>query len=360
MNKDEALKLLCGGADGIQEWNERRADREKIPILKNISLRRKKLRHANLHRLELDGSHFHAANLHGADLHRASLRGTRFYGADLSDADAWGVDLRDSDLRQATLLGAKLIDANLERCDLRGAVLDYANLSGARLGGAKLEGAQFGSTVIACDLADAQLTDTQHQFPSYIAVGAIRSIRGPLPEPFLRGCGLSDDDIKYFKSKIGAKPKHHSCFISYCTADEQFATKLHNDLQQSGVRCWKWDHDARTGRELWSEISDAIRKHDKLVLLASQSSLKSPAVNREIERAIREEDDRRQKATELGTTAPIDVLFPIRLDEFIFKGWEHPRKVDVTAKVIADASGWVDDEDKYKNLFVKLLRDLET
>ena len=38
---------------------------------------------------------------------------------------------------------------------------------------------------------------------------------------------------------------------------------------------------ARTGRNLWNEIDEAIRKYEKLVLIASESSLTSPAVNRQ-------------------------------------------------------------------------------
>ena len=33
-------------------------------------------------------------------------------------------------------------------------------------------------------------------------------------------------------------------------------------------------------------------------------------------------------------------LFPDRVDDYIFDGWEHERMVDVTQEVIADARGW--------------------
>ena len=30
----------------------------------------------------------------------------------------------------------------------------------------------------------------------------------------------------------------YSCFISYSSKDEEFAKRLHADLQSNGVRCW--------------------------------------------------------------------------------------------------------------------------
>src|SRR5262249_29541317 len=96
-------------------------------------------------------------------------------------------------------------------------------------------------------------------------------------------------------------------------------TRLHNDFEGAGIRCWKWDHDARTGKSLWGEIDQAIRVHDKLVLIASETSLKSPAVNREIERAIRQEDERTSLKGQGEYAGDIDVLFPVRLGDFIFR-----------------------------------------
>jgi hypothetical protein len=53
-----------------------------------------------------------------------------------------------------------------------------------------------------------------------------------------------------------------------------------------------------------------------------------------------------------------DVLFPVRLDDYIFTRWEHERKLDVTNKVIADARGWDRDPAKYDEIIQRLIRDL--
>ena len=68
------------------------------------------------------------------------------------------------------------------------------------------------------------------------------------------------------------------------------------------------------------EIDTAIRHYDKLVVICSENSLQSPPVIREIERALQKED-REHK----------NVLFPIRIDNYLFEAWDHPRKADYVA-----------------------------
>ncbi|WP_224961074.1 TIR domain-containing protein [Geomonas subterranea] len=150
----------------------------------------------------------------------------------------------------------------------------------------------------------------------------------------------------------------YSCFISYSTEDENFASRLYNDLQASGINCWKWNHDARTGRDLWAEITDAIRKHEKVVLIASQYSLSSPAVNKEIERAVQLEEERERKKLNGQYYGDTNVIFPVSLDDYIFTGWDGARKSDIIRKVVADAREWLSEPSKYLDLVKKLLRDL--
>ena len=64
------------------------------------------------------------------------------------------------------------------------------------------------------------------------------------------------------------------------------------------------------------------------MVICSQHSLKSPPVIREIERALQKEDREHR-----------NVLFPIRIDDYLFDKWDHPRKADVVSKVIGDFRG---------------------
>ena len=54
-------------------------------------------------------------------------------------------------------------------------------------------------------------------------------------------------------------------FISYSTVDDEFAKRIHPDLQSNGVRCWFAPHDMRTGEKMLDSIDAAIRLRDKVL-----------------------------------------------------------------------------------------------
>ncbi len=324
MSRAEALELFRKGPAGILEWNNQQERHARDGWLITADLSNEDLSDLYLERANLEGVALNHATLDGANLKFSRMLGTHLGGA----------SLRCADLQFAEILNCGLI-------------------------GADFTDAKFGQTVITADLTGVRgLNDTVHTFRSDIAVWSVRTLGKHLPEDFLRGCGLSDAEIAHFGSQADKRSDFCSCFISYGSRDEEFATRLHRDFQTAGIRCWKWNLDARTGKKLWEEIDQAIRTHDKLVLIASESSLSSPGVDREIERAIQKEDqlERARKAGDfMGDT---DVLFPVRLDDFIFQGWDHPRKADVTRKVIVDASRWKDDPGAYQHALEQLVRDL--
>jgi len=106
---------------------------------------------------------------------------------------------------------------------------------------------------------------------------------------FLRGAGVPDNFIEYMHSLVGQAFEYYSCFISYSTKDQEFATRLHADLQQNGVRCWFAPHDVQGGKKLHKQIDDAIRLYDKLLLILSHDSMNSEWVNTEISKARKRE-----------------------------------------------------------------------
>ncbi len=78
----------------------------------------------------------------------------------------------------------------------------------------------------------------------------------------------------------------------------------------------------------------------------SEHSLQSPPVIREIERALQKEDREHR-----------NVLFPVRIDDYLFDEWEHPRKADVVGKVAGDFRGWENDV-SYSKAFPRFLHAL--
>ena len=150
-----------------------------------------------------------------------------------------------------------------------------------------------------------------------------------------------------------------SCFFSYNIADESFASRLYKDLKKQGIKCWKYDEDAKVGQKLWAEIDKAIRGNNKVLLIASKNSLQSPSVIREIERAIRLEDERMIAYKKGQFDGDVNVLLPIKLDDYIFQKWDYERKADVISKVIADATGWEAKPSIYRKVLKRLIQDLK-
>jgi hypothetical protein len=197
--------------------------------------------------------------------------------------------LNGADLTQANLNGADLIKANLSGAFLTGADLSKANLGGADLDGADLSsadlsGAWLGETVLGdTNLSGVKGLDTcRHLGPSTLDHRTVAK-SGPLPLAFLRGCGLPDVLIDYLPSLLNQPIQFYSCFISYSTRDDEFAKRLHADLQDKGVRCWFAPEDLKIGDPFRQRIDEAIRLHEKLLVILSEHFVQSDWVREEVE-----------------------------------------------------------------------------
>ncbi len=313
MTKEEALMLLRGGPEGVREWNRRRTGGEKIPSLEG-------------------------AVLVGANLGGVNLLGTSLSSANLFEADLSGADLSEANLRSA----------NVSRVNLRGANLFRTNLSGANLFSADFTNSRFGYTTVACDLSRGiGLDEAKHVGPSKVSLDALLSFEEDLPEKFLRGCGLADEEIDYFRSRIGSPIRYYSCFISYTESDREIADRIHSELQVNNVRCWFAPQDMKIGEAIRSTINEAIRVRDKLVLIMSEESIASGWVKKEVKLALAEEEKREKT-----------VLFPIRLDDAVFDCTDRWANDIQRERHIGDFTDWK-DHDSYKAAFERLLRDLK-
>ncbi len=273
------------------------------------------------------------------DLVEANLREANLDGADLSGANLVG----------ANLSGAELARANLGGADLRRAYLGGAHLRGAKLSGADLTKAEISDTTFGDnDLSTVKGLETVHHHgPSTIGVDTIYRSKGNIPEVFLRGCGVPEDFIVYMKSLVGKPIEFYSCFI-YSSQDDDFAQRLYADLQAKHVRCWFAPEDLKIGEKFRMRIDEAIRIHDKLLLVLSESSVRSAWVEKEVETAF--EKERRQDNK--------PVLFPIRLDDAVMKT-DQAWAADIRrTRHVGDFRTWR-DHDAYQKAFARLLRDLK-
>jgi hypothetical protein len=370
-NQEHLAKL----AEGVEAWNVWRADTDEQPDLRGA---------------DLSGADLSGANLDGADLVDANLCEALFCGAQLSDAQLRGAnltagnfdranlrraslrrvklspfaDLRPVNFYEANLSHADLYEANLSGANLYGANLSHANLSRANLSRAKLKYTTFQSAIAGrtrfenLDLRAAKDLETiEHTGPSEISISTLIGSEGKIPELFLRGCGVPDIFIEYIAS-LGKKPIHYfSCFISYSTKDQDFATRLYNDLQANDVRCWFAPHDMEPGKKIHEQIDAAIRVYDKLLLILSPNSMQSEWVETEISKA-------RKRETSQGRR----MLFPVRTVDFeSIRDWEcfdadvgKDSAKEIREFYIPDFSNWASDHASYSSEFEKLLKALKS
>ncbi|QDT43392.1 Secreted effector protein pipB2 [Gimesia alba] len=175
MDREKALSLLLGGAEGIQTWNQIRSSSSSGLVSGNDTLESINLRgvdwqgalllEADLRRVDLTDS-----DLRQAILYHANLEGACLEGSNLSQCDLIGANLSNANLRNARLDKADLGISVLSGADLRNANFKAANLAAVDLRNGNCDGTEFclanlrrarldGSSFIATDLRDAIMED---------------------------------------------------------------------------------------------------------------------------------------------------------------------------------------------------------
>jgi len=345
MANPEHVAIVRQGKSAFEKW------RESNPW-ERLDFREADLHQADLHQVDL-----HKADLSGADLRRVILSETKLNGAELRDAKLSFADLRGVDFTGADLTGADLRRVDLREADLRWADLRRANLGEADLSGADFHGTRLGATGASnIDLSAIKNLDyVVHYGPSSIDIDTLFRSRGKIPMAFLRGCGVPDILITFLSSLTSEGIEFYSAFTSYGHNDEEFANRLHARMQQEHLRVWYAPHDIKAGRKTHEQIYEAIRVHDKVLLVVSEHSMNSEWVLTEIRRARkREREEGRQ------------VLFPIRLvDIKKIEEWAYfdadsgkDLAVEIREYHIPDFSNWK-DHDAFEAVFANLLRDLQ-
>jgi len=365
---EKALGILKQGAEA---WNQWRKTHLRAPDLSAPDLSRADLSGAQLFGVNLVGVNLRWANLSRAHLTNGHLSGAdltngHLSGADLSEADLSGAHLNGghlfgANLRWANLSGANLSQADFSQADLSGARLSEANLSGANLsevdlsraylGEANLSQAKVGHTLfVDVDLSRVLgLENVNHGGPSSVGIDTIYKSKGQIPEIFLRNAGVPEPFIVQMKALVGAMEpiQFYSCFISYSSKDQDFAERLHADLQAKGVRCWFAPEDLKTGDRFQERIEESIRVYDKVMIVLSDASVKSRWVEREVNAALEREGHENRP-----------FLFPIRIDEAVMEA-PQPWAADVRrTRHIGDFRDW-QQHPAYRTAFARLLRDLK-
>lgn len=348
MANTEHLNIVRHGSTAISQW------RTQNPNI-NFDLAGADLVETNLEFSDLRGADLQDAVLVSANLFRADLRTANLTRANLLCARLVRTNLSEARLCDADLTEADLTMADLSRTDLSGAHLALAILNATKLKDTIIYGASFAHSLLCdLDLSDTRGLETAfHWAPSTVGADTLFKSGGKIPKAFLDGAGVPIVLTDYLFTLALVPSVFFSCFISFAEPDDAFAKQLYDDLRFADVRCWRWKEDAKWGSEIMAEVDKAIRDHDKVIIVASKSSLESPLVIREIERGLQKEDDLGRRGL------PSNVLFPIRLDDFILSEWQHHRKADLLSKHIGDFRTW-SISDHYRKSFRRLLHDLKS
>lgn len=330
----------------------------EIPVseLKDVTIRGIDLSGAAIHKVEWKDVHLVDAVLHGSQIAsgvmtrvrldnlRASRARIKVVGIDnvLMDFCIDACDLSSTAFYRTMLLGGSFEGAT----SMASAKLNRATFERVDFGDTDFTHADFGPTVFAaCDFSGARNLDLGHYiFPIYVDPQTL-SLSPELPLKFLQGAGLSDEFISFYRS-LGAAIRFYTAFISYSSSQQEFADRLYADLQRENIRCWLATEHLRIGDRFRQTIDDAIRIHDKLLLIFSADAVQSEWVEDEVNAAL----DRERRRGE-------EVLFPITVDGAIWdtdRAWARAIR---DKRHIGDFRGWGDDP-SYSKAFVRLLRDL--
>jgi hypothetical protein len=141
-------------------------------------------------------------------------------------------------------------------------------------------------------------------------------------------------------------PAYHSVVLSYAPEDATFAVGLATDLKANGVPCLQVEQDLHIGDHISTEVSKAILKDQKLLLILSQNALVSRWVEETIDFAL--DYERKHPGAWL--------LFPLRLDEAVMEA-ETWWAITVRQRLIGDFREWQQAED-FEVALQRVLRDL--
>lgn len=172
--------------------------------------------------------------------------------------------------------------------------------------------------------------------------------------PSVPSTSTSAPSIPSAEMARGQAPSY-SCFVSYSHEDDAFVQQLVLRLQSAGLNVWYANDDLRAGVKLYDQITEAIRRQDKLLVVLSAHSMASEWVTTELRRARREEVAAHQRK-----------LFPIRLvDMPTLRGWEafdadlgKDLAIEVREYFIPDFSNWQDPV-AFETAVTRLLKDLQ-
>jgi hypothetical protein len=351
MANPQHLEIL---SQGVEVWNRwQKTNFNILPDLSNHNFENAEMPYIDLRNVLLNGSNFTNANFYYANFVNTVCHKTNFTSAYFSNAQiikSWfdGASFVQANCLRTSFHDSILNGANFEKCHLEQAIFKRVLLDKTNFSEATLARTSFDN----CDLSPTiGLETARHLAPNSIGIDTLYLSKGYISEEYLKKSGIPENFVTYSKSLTSNPIEFYDCFISFTEKDDVFSKKIYDDLIRNNVRCWRWIEDAKGGKPLRISIDEAIKVHEKVVVICSKSSLNSPAVIEEIEKALNKED------AQIREGKDGEVLFPITIDDYVFN-WDHPLKDRVKRPRILDFRGWNSESEKYRISLECLVRDL--
>jgi uncharacterized protein YjbI with pentapeptide repeats len=120
--------------------------------------------------------------------------------------------------------------------------------------------------------------------------------------------GINSPDVKEYLRDMTSEIEYQSIFISYSFKDKEFANAINTELVKRGIFTFLFEKDSPAGKTLRSIMNEGIKQKDRVLFIASRSSLRSIACQFEL-------SEGRSKQEELWQ----EVLFPIHIDDYLFQ-----------------------------------------
>jgi uncharacterized protein YjbI with pentapeptide repeats len=238
------------------------------------------------------------------------MLGVTFSKCGFSSTEFFTVAYNDPKLKKR-----KVKEMEFEHCNLNGTIFSDSDLDNTRFRNCKL----WGATFLNCRVGKTTFSVTEKfekDNPKAIAANFdLLTIKKSINvgKPVLRKfLGVPDDSIFNAAIKMESKLEYFSAFISYSFKDKQFAMGLYEHLKAHGITCFLWEKDTPGGQYLKEVMSSQIKKHEKIIFISSDASLKSEACQFELTEG-RNKQNLNWK----------EIFLPVYIDDFLFSVREH-------------------------------------
>lgn len=315
----------------------------------------------------INGLHVQRGTLESCNFNRTQI--SRFYcdGAEIinssfdraifDDVKFLNVDIANCGFRACSFKRSTLDAVNFVECNLSSAALEMARFVGTRWSDSQLAGIDVrGATFYDCDIGPLCNADVQSVRGALFNWTTIcKSLRAPRLMRLLVASGLPEIMATY--TIDAAKTVDplllftlmRSTFISYGGPDAPFARELRERLHANGVRTFFFETDAIPGERLHQLMRREVNEYDRVILICSSASLNRPGVKNEIQETLARE------ARDGGAS----YLIPVALDDYLFN-WDDVLGFVIRDRVVADFRGALEDDSKFTQGIINLLRALRT